>query len=158
MKNESTFNACYDKPWIIRSSVVVGLCVWGVVAFLLWVLRDNIEMSLFKFLLCIGGVLYLLILGITRLVQITRKYPCLQIDENGLIYDSVPLHCREYFSWRDIHSMEFFDESGWRTIKIVAHSAEKKKVIAFTISLNLLIKPSEVSDTIKAFWSCYGKG
>jgi len=52
----------------------------------------------------------------------------------------------------------FSNESGWRTIKVTAYSTKKKKVIAFTISLNLLMNPSEVSDTVEAFWNCYGKG
>ncbi|MBS7008794.1 hypothetical protein [Anaerostipes sp.] len=115
-------------------------------------------MSLVKFVFCIGAICYMLYLGITRIVQITRKHPCLEIDEKGLIYDSVPLHCREYFHWEDIHSMEFSNESGWRTIKVTAYSAKKKKITSFTISLNLLYHPSEVSDTVKAFWDCYGKG
>lgn len=157
MKKGTAFNANYDKPWIIKSSVVIFLCIWGLVAFLLWVLRDNIQMGLLKYLLCIGGVLYMLVIGLTRLLQVTRKYPCLELDETGLIYDSVPLHCREYFKWEDIHSMEFYNESSWRTIKVIAYSAKKKKVIAFTISLSILAKPSEVSDTVQAFWKCYGR-
>lgn len=97
MKKENTFNAQYDKPWIVNSSVIIFLCIWAIMAFLLWILRDNIQMSLIKFLFCIGGIFYMLFLGITRLLQITRKYPCLELDEKGFVYDSVPLHCREYF-------------------------------------------------------------
>lgn len=158
MGQQNTFNAYYDKPWIIKSSVILLLCVWASVAFLIWILKGNAQISFIKLLFCIGAVIYMITVLVTRLFRITRKYPCLQADEKGLIYDCAPFYYREYFEWDNIRSMVFSDESSWKTVKVLAYSTKRKKTVEFTVPLNILIKSQEVYDILQSFWNCYGKG
>lgn len=157
MKKE-IYSAFYNKPWMIKTSVVLIIIALCSAVYLIWTFWNGGSIYLIELLLHLSLIISFISIGTIRLLQITGESPCLHLDDKGLLYDAAPLHKKTFFQWKGMQSILFSDESGWRTVKVMAYSTKKNKTVFLTIPLNVLINPPEVSNMVKDFWRRYGKG